>query len=126
MAALVTNTGLGKIIAALFGDAHTPPQHVHWGTGGGTAEVATQTALVTPSAEARVSGTKTKQTTNTTDDTYQVVASLTSAGTQTISEAGLFNASTSGDMYVRGTFTGIALAASDAIEFTIKIVLDQA
>lgn len=126
MAALVTNTGISLIIAALFGDAHTAPTYIHWGTGGGTAEAVTQTALVTPSAEARTNGTKTKQTTNTTNDTYQVVGSLTSAGTQTISEAGLFDASTSGNMYVRGTFTGIALSASDAIEFTVQILLDQA
>jgi len=125
MAALVTNVGITKIIAALFGDAHTPPTYVHWGTGS-TTEAVTDTALVTASAEARTNGTKTKQTTNTTDDTYQVVGSITSAGTQTIAEAGLFDASTAGNMYVRGTFTGIALAASDAIEFTIQIVLDQA
>lgn len=125
MAALVTNVGITKIIAALFGDSHTAPVHVHWGTGT-TTEAVGNTALETASAEARTSGTKTKQTTNTTDDTYQVVGSITSAGVQTISEAGLFNASTAGDMYVRGTFTGIVLAASDAIEFTIQIVLDQA
>jgi len=125
MAALVTNIGITKIIAAIFGDSHTPPVHVHWGTSA-TAEAVTQTALVAASAEARVSGTKTKQTTNTTDDTYQVIGTLTSASTQTIQEAGLFNASTAGDMYVRGTFTGIALNSTDAVEFTIKIVLDQA
>lgn len=125
MAALVTNVGLGKIIAALNGDAHTPPVHIGWGTGS-TTEAATQTALVTPSAEARTSGTKSKQTTNTADDTYRVVGSITSASTQTIAEVGLFDASSAGSMYVRGTFTGIALANGDAIEFTINIVLDQA
>lgn len=125
MAALVTNVGIQYIIAALFGDAHTAPTYVHWGTGS-TTEAVGDTALQTASAEARTNGTKTKQTTNTTNDTYQVVGSITSAGTQTIAEAGLFDASTAGNMYVRGTFTGIALAASDAIEFTIQIVLDQA
>jgi hypothetical protein len=125
MAALVTNVGITKIIAALFGDSHTAPTYIHWGTGS-TTEAVGNTALQTASAEARTNGTKSKVTTNTTDDTYQVVGSIVSAGTQTIAEAGLFDASTAGNMYVRGTFTGIALAASDAIEFTIKIVLDQA
>lgn len=125
MAALVTNVGITKIIAALNGDAHTPPTYIHWGTGS-TTEAVGNTTLQTASAEARTNGTKSKVTTNTTDDTYQVVGSIVSAGTQTIAEAGLFNASTAGDLYVRGTFTGIALAAADAIEFTIKIVLDQA
>lgn len=125
MAALVTNVGITAIIAALFGDSHTPPTYIHWGTGS-TTEAVGNTTLQTASAEARTNGTKSKVTTNTTDDTYQVVGSIVSAGTQTIAEAGLFSASTAGTMYVRGTFTGIALAASDAIEFTIKIVLDQA
>lgn len=125
MAALLTNVGITQIIAALFGDAHTAPVHVHWGTGT-TAEAVGDTALQTPSAEARVSGTGSKQTTNTSNDTYQVVGSITSASSQTISEAGLFDASTAGNMYVRGTFTGIALTSGDAIEFTMQIVLDQA
>lgn len=125
MAALLTNVGIGLIIAALNGDSHTAPTYVHWGTGT-TTEAVGDTALETASAESRTNGTKSKETTNTSNDTYQVVGSITSAGTQTISEAGLFDASTAGNMYVRGTFTGIALSASDAIEFTIQIVLDQA
>jgi len=125
MAALLTNVGITKLIAALFGDSHTAPLFVAWGTGT-TAEAVTNTALETAASEDRTSGTKTKVTTNTTDDTYQLVGSITSTGTKTISEAGLFDASTAGSMYVRGTFTGIALATSDAIEFTVQIVLDQA
>ena len=125
MAALLTNVGIQKIIDALFGDAHTAPTYVDWGTGT-TAEDPTDTALETPGGESRTNGTKTQQTTNITGDTYQVVGSITATGTKTISEAGLFDASTSGNMYVRGTFTGIALGSGDSIEFTIKIVLDQA
>lgn len=125
MAALLTNVGISKIIAALYGDSHTAPTYIHWGTGS-TTEAVGNTALQTASAEARTNGTKSKVTTNSTDDTYQVVGSLTSLSSQTIAEAGLFDASTAGNLYVRGTFTGISLAADDAIEFTIQIVLDQA
>ena len=125
MAALLTNVGVTKIIAALYGDSHTAPTYVGWGTGS-TAAAAGDTTLQTASAEARTNGTKSKQTTNSSNDTYQVVATVTSLSTQTIAEVGLFDASTSGNMYVRGVFTGIPLEASDAIEFTVKVVLDQA
>lgn len=125
MAALLTKVGITKLIAALFGDTHVAPLFVAWGTGT-TAEAVTNTALETAASEDRTSGTKTKVTTNTTDDTYQLVGSITATGTKTISEAGLFDAAAAGSMYVRGTFTGIALTTSDAIEFTVQIVLDQA
>ena len=125
MAALLTNTGIAQIIAALNGDSHTAPTYVHWGTGT-TTEAVGDTALQTAGAEARTNGTKSKQTTNTTNDTYRVVGSITATGAKTVSEAGLFDAASAGNMYVRGTFTGIPLSIGDAIEFTIEVVLDQA
>ena len=124
MAAILTNTGIAKIINALNGGAHTAPQYLGWGTGTNAA-AASDTGLQTPSAEARVSGTKTVQTTNVTDDTYQVVGTITSASSQTISEVILNDASTSGNTYVRGVFTGIPLGNGDSIQFTAKIILQQ-
>ena len=124
MAAILTNVGIAKVNNALNGGAHTPPQHVGWGTGTDAAAAA-NTALQTPAAEARVSGTKTLQTVTVTDDTYQVVATITSASGQTISEVGLFDASTVGNMYIRGVFTGVPLANGDSIQFTIKNTIAQ-
>lgn len=121
MPALIPTIGLQRIINALNGGSHTPPQHIGWGTGT-TAPAAGNTALQTPASEARVSGTRSIVTTNVANDTYQVVATITATGTKTISEAGLFDALTSGNMYLRGTFTGIPLEADDAIAFTIQIV----
>lgn len=125
MATVLTNTGKAQMIDALNGGSHTPPQHVGWGTGAGTAG-ATDTTLFTEASESRVSGTKSIVTTTVANDTYQVVATITADGTKTITNAGLFDASTSGNMYVKGDFTGVALNASDSIEFTIKIVQAQA
>lgn len=56
-------------------------------------------------------------------DTFQVVATITSASSQTIAEAGVFDASTAGNMLLRGTFTGIPLANGDSITFTAKVQL---
>lgn len=120
MATVLTNTGIAKIIACLFGDSHTPPVYVAWGTGSGTAS-ATDTTLFTEASESRVSGTKTKETTTVTDDTYQVVGTMTAGGSKTITNAGLFDASTSGNLYIKGDFTGIALTSGDKIEFTFKL-----
>lgn len=120
MATVFTNTAKALLISAINNTQLTSPLYVGWGTGTTTA-AATQTTLVTPSAEARVSGTKSVVTTTVTNDTYQVVATITSASSQTIAEAALFDASTSGNMYVRGDFTGIALANGDSIAFTVKI-----
>lgn len=130
MAAILTNTGIAQIIDALNGGSHTPPQHLGWGTGTNAA-AATDSALQTPANEARVSGTKSIVNTNVTGDTYQVVGTLTSAGSQTISEVGLFDGAGTGtpptgaQLYVRGVFTGIALGNGDSIQFTAKIILAQ-
>jgi hypothetical protein len=122
MATVFTNTGRVQLVNALDNTQLTAPVHIGWGTGTTGAAVG-DTTLETPASEARVSGTKSKEETNFADDTYQVVGTITAEGTKTISEAGLFNASSDGTMYVRGDFTGIALEEDDSIAFTIKVVV---
>jgi len=117
---ILTNVGRSILTNRIKG-AGTEPAYNAWGTGT-TAEAVTQTALVTPSAEARVAGTTTQQTTTVTNDTYQNVGTITSAGTQTITEHGLFDALTVGNMFCRSVFTGIAVVAADQITFTTKVV----
>lgn len=122
MATVFTNTGRALLTSALDNTQLTSPTYIGWGTGTTTA-AATQTALVTPSAEARTNGTKSRVTTTVTNDTYRVVGTITSSSSQTIAEAALFDASSAGNMYVRGDFTGIALANGDSIAFTINTVI---
>ncbi|MCK5019752.1 MAG: hypothetical protein KAS32_22025 [Candidatus Peribacteraceae bacterium] len=124
MATVLTNTGKADMINALNGGAHTAPQHVGWGTGAGTSAEA-NTTLFTEASETRVSGTKSVETTTVTNDTYQVIATITADGTKTITNAGLFDAVSAGDLYVKGDFTGIPLTLGDSIQFTITIVQDQ-
>lgn len=121
MATVLTDTGKAQMIAALFGDAVTAPVYIGWGTGAGTA-AESDTTLFTEASEARVSGTKSKVTTTVANDTYQVVGTITADGVKTITNAGLFDALTLGNLFVKGDFTGIALNAGDSIQFTIKIV----
>ena len=120
MANVLTNTGKAKMIDGVYGTALTAPTYIGWGTGT-TAAAAADTALTTASAEARTNGTKAKTTTSVTNDTYQVTRTVTSTSSQTIAEAGLFDASTAGNMYVHGVFTGMALGNGDSIAFTFTI-----
>jgi len=121
MATVFTNTGKAKLVDALDNTQLTKPTYIGWGTGT-TAAAATDTGLQTPAAEARTNGTATQQTTTVAGDTFQVVGTITCAGAgKTISEAALFDASTSGNCYVHGVFTGIALDVGDSIAFTVTI-----
>jgi len=96
----------------------TEPKYIHWGTGT-TAPVDGNTALQTPRGEARVVGTSSIVTTYTNNDTYRVTGVLTATGNAAITEAGLFDALTGGNMYMRATFAVINLETGDSIQFTI-------
>ena len=119
MATLLINTGKAIVTNYLNGGAATQPKYVAWGTGAGTTG-ATDTTLFTE-VTPRVSGTTSQVTTSTTNDTFQVVGTQTAGTSETITNAGLFDASTSGNLFVKGDFTGIPLNTSDSIQFTFKI-----
>ena len=119
MATVLTNVGEQYICDYLSATDTAAADYVGWGTGT-TAAAKGDTGLETASAEARVQGTKSTSGSGSSAK-YQVVAEITSASSQTISEACLFNASTGGDCVIRSVFTGIALANGDKIEFTFTL-----
>jgi len=123
----VVNNGLGLISAALAASNH---KNVAWGTGVTAATVA-DAALETaasPTNVTAVTGTQSQQTTTTTNDTYQVVATITAGSALAITEVGIFNQATlsGATMYLHGTFSPINVSSGDSIQFTIKTVFDQA
>lgn len=95
-------------------------KYIGWGTLVATAAI-TDTTLGTESAEARVTGTQTQQTTTVTNDTYQVAGTITSASTQTITNAGVLSAVTVGTLVLHSDFTGVPLVSGDSIAFTFKL-----
>ena len=121
MATILANTGKALMTSRMKGTG-TEPVFVAWGTGAGTAAVA-DTTLFTESAEARASGVSAQATTTTTNDTYQVVGTITASAARTITNAGLFDASTEGNLFVKGDFTGVALNTGESIQFTIGVQL---
>lgn len=119
MATVLTNVGEQYICDFLAGVDTVAADRIGWGTGAGTAAKG-DTTLFTEAAEARATGTKSVTGSGATAK-YQVVGTLTSASAQTITNAGLFNAGTGGDLVIKGDFTGVALAINDAIQFTFTL-----
>lgn len=120
MATIFANAGKAIVTNRLKGQG-TEPNYIGWGTGAGTSAV-TDTALFTEASESRVAGTSSQQTTTVTNDTYQVVGTMTVAGAgKTITNVGLFDAATNGNLLMKSDFTGIALNVGESIQFTQKL-----
>lgn len=118
-ATVFSNTGKAITTNRLKGSG-TEPVYVAWGTGAGTAGQ-TDTTLFTESAEARTAGASSQVTTSTTNDTYQVVGTIVATAGRTITNAGLFDASTTGNIFMKGDFTGVVLANGESIQFTMQV-----
>ena len=118
MSTVFTNTGRAQIIAKLNAGFTTP--YIGWGTGAGTSAV-TDTTLFTEVSAERTASTPTIITTSVTNDTLKNVAILTSVSGATITNAGLFDASLTGNLYAKGDFTGMILNAGDKLQITITI-----
>ena len=132
MATFVVDGGLAIVTNRLKG-AGTEPLNIGWGTGAGTA-ARTDTTLFTEALLTLAAGTtdhtvgaSTQQTTTTTSDTYQVTGTrtTTSPGVGTVTNAGLWDAASGGNLFLKGDFTGIGLALGDSISFTIKAIFDN-
>lgn len=128
MANVLTNVGreiiTGLLAAVGSGPGSAVPKYVGWGTGAGTS-AATDTTLFTEDSGgspsyARVTCTLTQQTTSVTNDTFQAVGTIVSNGSHTITNAGLFDAGSSGNLFIKGDFSGVALTSGEAIQFTIQ------
>ena len=118
----VVNAGLAIITNRIKGSG-TEPKYVHWGTST-TAVASTQTSLLSPGTEARVECTTTREQTTAAYDTYQAVGTIICGATSgaAITEAGLFDASSGGNMFLRGKFAVVNLNQNEGIQFTIKTV----
>lgn len=117
MANVYTNAGKAATTAAIL--AAATMKYLGWGTGSG--QTASSNALASASAESRTAGTMSQVTTTVTNDTLQVVGTITASATRAITEVGVFDASTSGNMDLYGDFSVINLNSGDSIAFTVKL-----
>lgn len=132
MATLVVNAGK-DIITNRINGAGTTPLNIGWGTGTQTTTLATDTGLGPTTVEKLVDlatsagtdhtvGTATRVTTTTTNDSFQVTGTRTATGAGTVTVAGLFDAASGGNLFVKGDFAGVPLAINESIAFTFKVV----
>jgi len=112
---VLTNVGKNYVADLMDGTSSAAnPYYVAWGTNA-TAPVATNTTLGTEASESRSSATEDQPVA----DRNRWVATITADGTKTITEAGLFTASTSGILVIHIGHTGIPVVLNDQIEYTI-------
>ncbi len=116
MANIYTTKGEETIVDII--DATVVPSdfYVGWGTGTSTALKA-DTAIETESAETRVVTTQSQPTASKN----QFKGTITSASGQTIANAGIMDAISSGNLILHADFAGVALLTGDKIEFTFTL-----
>jgi hypothetical protein len=115
---LVVNTGLAYIASRMKDTTETAMTHMAVGTDN-TATAGANTALGTQLGS-RVSLTSTTVTSNST---AYVATFGAGVGTGALTEAGIFNASTSGTMLCRTVFAVINKGASDTMTITWTITI---
>jgi len=121
---LVVDSGLAYIISRMVGTSKNVMSHMAVGSGN-TATAADQTDLITVlgSREALDSTT----VTGTKNEKVQYVATFEPGdSTGAITEAGIFNASSAGDMLCRTVFPVVNKQADDALSMTWTITLSAA
>lgn len=122
----ITNAGKAEM-SNLFGGVDSPTEFTYLALGStATAFAATQTALVaeiTGNGLARHVATVTQETTTVTDDTTQLTYQWTASGTETVREAGVFNASSGVIMAARKVLgTAQALVSGNTFTWTHSVI----
>lgn len=125
LATVLTNAGVA-ILTNRITQAGTAPKNIGWGVGT-TAAAVTDTALVTESAPTtaggRTVGTESRATTTVTNDTYRVTGTVTAGSGLAITEAGLFDATSAGNLLIRSVFSAVNVVSGDSIAFTFDLKL---
>lgn len=120
-----TNAGAAIVTNRMI-QAGTAPKNIGWGTGAVDAAVG-DTALGAEAAPTtgggRTVGTESRTTVTNTNDNYQVVGTVTATGTLAITESGLFDAVSAGNMLIRSVFSAINVLSGDSISFTYGLKL---
>lgn len=112
-------TELGRaILGNRLKGSGTEPKYIGVGTGAGVSAAA-DTTLFAEVADGRVTGTSALITTSTTNDTYEVTGTYTAPAARAITNAGLWDAVTSGQLFMKGDFAVINLDTND--QLTLKM-----
>lgn len=120
----ITNAGRA-VVSGLINGSGTPAAFTYVAVGTGVVGFsASDTALGTESAASgltRAAGSVSLVTTSITNDTAQITKTFTVTGSVAVTEAGLFNASSSVTLLARQTFSAINVVNGDSLAVTWKI-----
>lgn len=125
MSTVFTNAGKAAAAAAVISAATM--KYLQWGVGSGQTATSNTVNSTSTTTEARVAGTMSQVTTTVTNDTVQIVGTITAAGSRAITEVGVHDAAgsgsppTGGNMDLYGDFSVINLASGDSIAFTVQL-----
>jgi len=119
MATVLTNAGKDIITNRILGNG-TEPKFAAIGTGAGTA-AATDTTLFTEVETRSGTNAGSRSTTTTTNDTVQWTNTVSITATRAITNAGFFDASSSGNLLLKGDFSTINLVNGDSLQLTGKV-----
>ncbi len=109
-----TQKGEEAVVDALITDDLF--KYIGQGTGSGVVAKG-DTDLWTPASESRVSGVLSEALA----DKMQAVGTIVADGTKTITEFGLFDAATSGNLIAHFEMDGQPVELNDEIEFTVTL-----
>jgi hypothetical protein len=123
LAVVFTNAGAAIVTNRII-QAGTAPKNIGWGIGTNAAAVG-DTSLQTESAPTtgggRTVGTESRTTVDQTNDNYQVTGTVVAGSTLAITEAGLFDAVSAGNLLIRGVFSAVNVSPNDSIAFTFGL-----
>jgi len=117
---LITTVGKAEMSGLLLADiGGTAFDYIAIGEGT-TAAAITDTTLEDESM--RVAGTGTQTTTTTTNDTAHLESTFNIVATLAITESGILNAASTGDLYNRAVFAAVNVVSSDTLVIKWDVV----
>lgn len=126
MATIIANSAKAIFSNLVAGLGGTAPNFLAIGSGAGTAAV-TDTTLFTEfttgtwTGYARANVTPTRTTTSQTNDTIHWQGTFTAPAAEAVTNAGMFDAASAGDLCVKGDFATINLASGDSLTLTVTL-----
>ena len=118
---LIVNTGLGHITSRMTAASDGVMSHMALGSGS-TAPAAGDTALGSQLGS-RIALTSATRSGSSNESIIYSAQFAAGAGTGAVTEAGIFNASSSGTMLCRTVFSVVNKAAGDSLQVTWTITL---
>jgi hypothetical protein len=124
---LITNAGVAAV-AGLIGNVGSVSTFGYIAVGTGTnAASAADTTLQTETATSglsRAASTNSRVTTDVTNDTIQFLKSFSVSDSVAVTESGVLNASSAGDLLCRQVFSAINVVNGDTLQITWKVDCD--